>query len=72
MDDTPKLAAIVNGIRQYGYEVDRVLEEFRDLNLLKTQQKLYQASVQDLESTIINLKQQHSLLEFNVRIKNLK
>jgi hypothetical protein len=34
VNDVSNLAAMVNGIRQYGYEVDKVLERFQDLDSL--------------------------------------
>jgi hypothetical protein len=64
VNDVSNLAAMVNGIRQYGFEVDKVLDRLMDLNSLIAQHKFYQEIIQDLETKISSLKLQHSLLEF--------
>jgi hypothetical protein len=66
VNDVSYLSAIVNGIRHYGYDVDKVLEQFRDLNSLTMQLKVLQESVLALETKINILKQQHTFLEFSV------
>jgi hypothetical protein len=47
IDDTSKLAPIVNGISQYGYEVDKGLQAFSDVDSLAAQHKLYYGLVQE-------------------------
>jgi hypothetical protein len=57
IDDTSKLAPIVNGISQYGYEVDKVLQAFSDVDSLAAQHKLDYGLVQELENKVNSLKQ---------------
>jgi hypothetical protein len=63
IDDISKLAPIVIGISQSGYEVDKVLQAFSDVDSLAAQHKLYYGMVQELENKVNGLKQQCSLLE---------
>jgi hypothetical protein len=41
VDDVTKLSQIVNGIRQYGYDVQNLVKEFSNLQLLQSQFKAY-------------------------------
>jgi myosin heavy subunit len=63
IDDTSKLAPIINGISQYVYEVDKVLQAFSDVDSLAAQHKLYYGLVQELENKVNSFKQQCWLLE---------
>jgi chromosome segregation ATPase len=63
IDDISKLAPIVNGISRHGYEVDKVLQAFSNLDSLAAQNKLYRGMLQELGNKVNSLKQQCSILE---------
>jgi hypothetical protein len=66
VDDISKFAKTVNGIRQYGYDVGKVTSEFSDSESRRIDHKLIQDSMLALEKKYNYLKQQSSLLEFEV------
>ena len=43
-------AKAVNGLGKYGYDVDKIISEFSDLEFLKSQIQLYRDSIQALEN----------------------
>ncbi len=55
VDDASQLAKVVNGISKYGYDIQKVIDEFSNLQLLKIQFKSY-------KENITNLKQQYDAL----------
>ena len=60
VDDVTKLSQIVNGIRQYGYNVSNLVEEFSNLQLLKGQFKAYKEQLPILEQQHERLNQECS------------
>jgi DNA repair exonuclease SbcCD ATPase subunit len=63
VDDISQLAKVVNGIRQYGYDTEKVLNEFSSLELLKMQCQGYQASLTRLKSQCDTLNRDSSFLQ---------
>ena len=57
VEDILQLAKVVNGIRQYGYNAEKVLNEFSSLELLKAQCQGYQGSIARLKNQYDNSKQ---------------
>ena len=55
VDDVAKFAKTVDGIKQYGYDVNNVVNEFSNLEILKLKQNNLQESVQSLEIKLANL-----------------
>jgi DNA-binding transcriptional MerR regulator len=55
VDDISQLAKVVNGISKYDYDIQKVIDEFSNLQLLKIQFKSY-------KENITNLKQQYDAL----------
>ena len=45
VDDIPKFAKAVNGLRQYEYDVGKVISEFSESQSLETRHKMLQDSV---------------------------
>jgi hypothetical protein len=66
VDDIPKFAKAVNGIRQYGYDVGKVISEFLESQSLKTRHKMLQDSVRMLQNESNYLGQKCSSLENTV------
>jgi DNA-binding transcriptional MerR regulator len=50
VDDISKFAKAVNGIRQYGYDVGKVISEFSESQSLETRRKILQNSVRLLQN----------------------
>ncbi len=50
VDDIPKFAKTVDGIRQYGYDVGKVISEFSESQSLETRHKMLQDSVRMLQN----------------------
>ena len=63
LTDIAKFAKVVNGIKQKGYDVTKVINEFSDLDRLVGQKDALQLAVANIEIKIKNLKQQNSSLE---------
>jgi DNA repair exonuclease SbcCD ATPase subunit len=71
VDDISEFARLVNNIRQHsGYDVDKVINEFWDLEQLHTNRKALLREVTSLENRAENLKGQLSGLEAIVNIRN--
>ena len=52
VDDLPKFAKAVNGIRQYGYDVGKVISEFLDHESHVTRRQMLERSVKMLKSEL--------------------
>src|ERR1041385_320597 len=63
VDDISKFAKAVNGMREYGYDVDKVISEFSESQSLETRRKMLQDSVRMLQSEHNYLSQQCSLAQ---------
>ena len=63
VDDISKFAKAVNGIRQYGYDVGKVISEFSESQSLETRRKMLQDSVRMLQSELNYLSPQCSLAQ---------
>jgi hypothetical protein len=71
VDDISEFARLVNNIRQHsGYDADKVINEFWDLEQLHTTRKALLQEVTSLENRAENLKGQLSGLEAIVNIRN--
>jgi len=66
VDDISKFAKAVNGIRQCGYDVGKVISEFLESQSLKTRHKMLQDSVRMLQNESNYLGQKCSSLENTV------
>jgi hypothetical protein len=63
VDDIPKFAKAVNGMREYGCDVGKVISEFSESQSLETRRKMLQDSVRMLQSELNYLSQQCSLAQ---------
>src|SRR5262249_17803439 len=63
IDDISKFAKIVQNLRGYGYDGEKVLEEFAELQFLRSNIPLLRKTGQSFERSIDNLKQQESALQ---------
>ena len=63
VDDISKFAKAVNGIRQYGYDMGKVISEFSESQSLKTRHKMLQDNVRLLQNKSNYLGQKCSSLE---------
>jgi uncharacterized coiled-coil DUF342 family protein len=70
VDDISQLANVVNGIRQYGYDTEKVLNEFSNLESLKAQCQDYQAGIAKLENQYDTLNKNYSFLQQKVSSYN--
>jgi len=66
IDEISKFANAVNGIRQYGYDVGKVISEFSESQSLKTRHKMLQDNVRLLQNESNYLGQKCSSLENTV------
>jgi predicted acetyltransferase len=66
VDDISKFAKAVNGIRELGYDVGKVIREFSDYESVETQRKMLQDSVKMLQNELNHLSQKCSSLENTV------
>jgi len=66
VDDISQLAKVVNGIRQYEYDTEKVLKEFSNLESLKFQCQAYQDRIERLKNQNDTLNQNYSLLQQKV------
>src|SRR5215207_3995462 len=62
VDDISQLAKVVNGIRQYDYDTEKVLKEFSNLESLKFQCQAYQGRIERLKNQYDTLNQNRSFL----------
>ena len=63
VEDVAEFAKVVNGIKQQGYDLGKVLSEFSDIDSLVTRHKMLLNSMKMLESKCTNLEQESSILE---------
>jgi hypothetical protein len=63
VDDISKFAKAVNGMREYGYDVGKVISEFSESQSPKTRRKMLQDSMRMLQSESNYLSQQCSLAQ---------
>jgi DNA repair exonuclease SbcCD ATPase subunit len=70
VDDISKFAKLVNNIKEYGYDVGKVIQEFADLESLGSRRDTLQQIVQNIYSKISDLEQKHSALEVFVNAHN--
>ena len=66
VDDISQLAKVVNEIRQYEYDTEKVLKEFSNLESLKFQCQAYQDRIERLKNQNDTLNQNYSLLQQKV------
>jgi hypothetical protein len=71
-NDVSKFAKLVHGISQKGYDVGKVINEFSDLDSLKTDFWHYRASIPSLKKKYDELNQECSTLEQLVNSYNQK
>ena len=58
--DISKLVKLVNNIRQYDYDVEKIINEFSNLEHLRVQRKNLQETILFLENTNRNLQEQRA------------
>lgn len=63
IDEISKFAKAVNGIRELGYDVGKVIREFSDYESVETRRKMFQDSVKMLQNEFNHLSQKCSYLE---------
>src|ERR1051326_7334658 len=66
IDEISKFAKAVNGIRELGYDVGKVIREFSDYESVETRRKMLQDSVKMLQNEFNHLSQKCSSLEIMV------
>jgi hypothetical protein len=71
IEDLSLFTKTVSGIRQYDYDVDKIIAEFSDLDFLKSQIQLYRDILKELETKSTNLTNNCSSLEEMVNYYNL-
>ena len=70
IDDISHLAKVINGIKQYGYDTDKVLNEFSNLELLKAQSQGYKDSIATLKNQYDAINRDYSFLQQKVSSYN--
>jgi hypothetical protein len=70
VDDISKFGIIIDNIAEIGYDAGKVINEFSNLELLRSSRDILQQGVQSLENKISNLEQQRSMLEASVNMHN--
>jgi hypothetical protein len=63
VDDIPKFAKAVNGLKEYGYDVGKIISEFSDHESRVTRNQMLERSVKMLKSEVNYLSQQCSLAQ---------
>ena len=64
MDDISKFAKVIDNIRsEYNYDAGKVIKEFSDLELLRTNHASLQMSVNSLQGNIGKLEQEQSIYQ---------
>lgn len=66
VDDISKLANVVNGIRQQGFDASKVLDEFSNLEMLRVECKAYQDITPSLKNQYDSLNHSFSVLQQEV------
>jgi hypothetical protein len=67
-EDTRKFVQVIYGIKQHGYDVNKVLSEYSDLEFKQVKRELLNNQVRQLEDKIMNLQHQCSFLESKVNL----
>lgn len=70
VDSISKFAKIVANIAEYGYDIDKVIKEFSDLEIMRSTRDTLQQIVQTLENKISDLEQRRSMLDVFVNMHN--
>jgi hypothetical protein len=68
VDDPRKLVRVIYGIKQRGYDVDKVLSEYSDIEFMQVKRDILSTQVRTLEDKIVNLQSQYSFLESQVNL----
>jgi hypothetical protein len=68
VDDPQKLVRVIYGIKQRGYDVDKVLSEYSDIEFMQEKRDMLSTRVRTLEDKIVNLQSQYSFLESQVNL----
>jgi hypothetical protein len=69
--DIPKFAKLFHGISQMGYDKDKVIQEFSDLESARNDYLFYQTSIPSLKMKYNGLEKEHSILEQSVNAYKL-
>ena len=70
VEDISKLAKLVNNLKQYDYNVEKVINLFSDLEGLRLHHKYLQETIPSFEDTIEDLKRECSTLEASITMHN--
>jgi cell division protein FtsB len=70
VDDTPKLAKLVNSLKQYEYDVKKVINEFSNLENLRLRYDFLQNIIPSLENRKEELKRECSELQTWIAVHN--
>ena len=70
VSDVSNFAKKVKGIKQYGYDVTKVLNEFSNLELLKLKRNTLKQDIHTLETKLASLNKQCSMTEAKVLFHN--
>jgi hypothetical protein len=70
VSDISNFAKTVNGIKQYGYDVNKVVNEFSNLELLKFKRNTLKQDIQTLETKLASLNKQCYMTEAKVLFHN--
>jgi hypothetical protein len=71
VDDVLEFVRLVNNLRQYSnFDVEKVINEFWDLELLRTNHDKLQQDTYSLKNDINSLEQERSTLEADIKIHN--
>jgi ASC-1-like (ASCH) protein len=68
IDDAQKLVRIIYGIKQRGYDVDKVLSEFSDIEFMQEKRDMLSKLDRALEDKIVDRRNQYSFLESQVNL----
>jgi hypothetical protein len=68
VDDPRKLVRVIYGIKQRGYDVDKVLSEYLDIEFMQVKRDMLTTQTRILEDKIVNLQSQYSFLESQVNL----
>jgi hypothetical protein len=72
LDDTRKIVRLFYGIKQRGYDVDKVLSEYLDIEFMQVKHDMLSNLVRALENKIVDLQSQYSFLEYQVNLHSQK
>jgi len=72
LDDTRKIVQVIYGLKQRGYDVDKVLSEYSDLEFKQVKRDIFSNQVRTLEDKIVDLRYECSFLEYQVNLHSQK